>query len=285
MAQGRASAPTGSPASKPKKKADWSRWRDLLPRVASAMAITPPVLGALWIGGIAWVALVTLFATVAVLEWASLCRQKLDSANALIAIATLPVAQLAHLALPGPWPPLAVIAVAGAYLAGSHRLLGAGVLYVGAGYFGLLLLRLGPGGLQNVLFVLFVVWANDIGAYIAGRLIGGRRMAPKLSPGKTWAGAGGGLVLAIAAGLGVAMWAGAGHAGQYRAEGLAAVLSVFAQAGDLMESALKRRSGRKDSGTLLPGHGGVLDRVDGLLAAAAAAVVWQFAWQGLYLWQ
>ena len=289
MAQGRASVPhAGKPGASPKKKADWSRWRDLAPRVASAMAITPPVLGALWLGGLTWTALLTLLAALAVLEWATLCRQKMDSTNAIIAAATLPAAQVAHLSLPGPWPPAVVIAVAGAYLAGSNRLLGAGVLYVGAGYAGLLLLRLGAGGFENVLFVLLVVWASDIGAYIAGRLIGGRRLAPKLSPGKTWAGAGGGLVAAIAAGLAMAMWSGAGHTGQYRAEGLAALLSIIAQCGDLMESALKRRSGRKDSGTLLPGHGGLLDRVDGLLAAAAAALCWQLVWQanggGTYLW-
>jgi phosphatidate cytidylyltransferase len=138
-----------------------------------------------------------------------------------------------------------------------------------------------------------VVWANDIGAYLAGRLIGGRRMAPRLSPGKTWAGAGGGFVFAVATGLAVAAWCGANYAGQFRAEALAALLAILAQAGDLAESALKRRTGRKDSGQLIPGHGGLLDRVDGLLAAAIGALVWQQAaqliWpqmgQGAVLWQ
>jgi phosphatidate cytidylyltransferase len=270
---------------KPKPKAGLSPWRDLAPRLASAMAILPPVLGALYLGGIAWAALLTLFAAVVVLEWATLCRQKLDSPITLLAAAVLPAAQLALLVFGGFWPPAGVIAVAGAYLAGRNPLLGAGVLYVGAGYFGLLLLRQGAGGLENVLFVLFVVWANDSGGYAAGRLIGGKRLAPHLSPGKTWSGAGGSLVFSILAGLGVAIWAGASHAGQYRAEGLAAMLSLCAQFGDLAESALKRQSGRKDSGSLLPGHGGLLDRVDGLLAAAAAAMVWQLVWRGTYLWQ
>jgi phosphatidate cytidylyltransferase len=287
MAQGPASAPAGRPAAKPKPKPGVasSRWRDLWPRIASAMALAPIVLGAIWEGGLVWQALLTLLATVAVLEWAGLCHQKLDSFLALTAAATLPAAQAAYFAAGGPLAAAAVIVVFGAYMTGRHQLLGGGVFYVGAGYLGLLLLRQGAGGLENLLFVVLVVWANDIGAYIAGRLFGGKRLAPKLSPGKTWAGAGGGLVFAIAAGLGVAMWSGASHIGQYWAEGIAAVLSICAQAGDLMESALKRRSGRKDSGMLLPGHGGLLDRVDGLLAAATVACVWQLAWRGTYLWQ
>ena len=125
--------------------------------------------------------------------------------------------------------------------------------------------------------------------YLAGRLIGGRRLAPKLSPGKTWAGAGGGLVFSIVTGLAVAMWFNATPTGQFRAEGLAALLSVVAQGGDLMESALKRQSGRKDSGQLIPGHGGILDRVDGLLGAAVAALLWQLlahhATLGAELWR
>jgi phosphatidate cytidylyltransferase len=279
-----ASGKAGTPPSG-KPKAASQRWRDFAPRLFSAMALAPIVLFAVWQGGLVWQALLTLVATVAVVEWAGLAALKLDSTLAVAAAASVPAAQAAYLATGMRSAPALVLMLAGAVLAWRHRLLGGGVLYVGAGYLGLLFVRNGAGGLENLLFVLLVVWANDIGAYAAGRLIGGRRMAPKLSPGKTWAGAGGGLVLAIAAGLGVAIWAGAGHAGQYRAEGIAAVLSVFAQAGDLLESALKRHSGRKDSGSLIPGHGGVLDRVDGLLAAAMATLVWQLAWQGAYLWQ
>jgi phosphatidate cytidylyltransferase len=288
MAHGQASAGKPPPASPPparKPRQASPRWRDLAPRVASAMAILPPVLGTLWLGGLAWTALLTLLAAVAMLEWATLCRQKLDSPLALVAAGTLPAAQVAHLGLPGFWPPAIVLALAAAFLAGINRLLAAGVVYVGAGYAGLLFLRQGAGGLHNVLFVLLVVWATDIGAYAAGRLIGGAKMAPALSPGKTWSGAGGGLVIAIAAGLATAVYFGASRDGQFMAEGLAALLSVVAQGGDLMESALKRRSGRKDSGSLLPGHGGLLDRVDGLLAAAAVALGWHLAWGGTYLWQ
>jgi phosphatidate cytidylyltransferase len=264
-----------------------SRWRDLAPRVASAMALGPIVLGAVWFGGLAWQGLLTLFATVAMVEWAGLCGLKLDGWLSVAAAASVPAAQAAYLATGLDWAPAVVLLAVAAALNGWHRLLAGGVLYVGAGYCALLLLRHGSSsaGMANLLFVLLVVWANDIGAYAAGRLIGGRRMAPRLSPGKTWAGAGGGLVFSLAAGLAVAAWFGADYPGQYRAEGLAAGLSVCAQAGDLLESALKRRSGRKDSGHLLPGHGGLLDRVDGLLPAVAAALLWQLAWRGVLLWQ
>jgi phosphatidate cytidylyltransferase len=262
-----------------------SRWRDLLPRVASALALGPLVLGAAWQGGLYWQALATLLATVAVIEWAALCKLKLDGPPALTAIATLPAAQVAYFVTHVPWAPAAAVLALGNVLAWWKRMLGLGVLYIGVGYVCLMVLRDRHGGHPNLLFLLLVVWANDIGGYVAGRLIGGRRMAPSLSPGKTWSGAGGGLVCAVFAGLGVAAWYGAGQAGQFRAEGLAAAISVLAQAGDLLESAMKRRFGRKDSGDLIPGHGGVLDRVDGLLAAAPPVLAWQFIWQGAYLWQ
>ena len=288
-----APGPVRNAAGQPVARVVGERWRDLAPRVASAMALGPIALAAVWWGGIAWQALLTLLATIAVLDWAGLCNLKLDSTLAISAAASVPAAQAAYLATGRQALPVAVIAVAAAALAWRQRLLGAGVLYVGAGYLGLLLLRVGGGGLANVVFVLLVVWANDIGGYVAGRLIGGRRMAPRLSPGKTWAGAGGGLVFSVVAGLAVAAWFGADRAGQFRAEAVSVVLSVLAQAGDLAESALKRRTGRKDSGQLIPGHGGILDRVDGLLAASAGALVWQvvtqFFWppigQGVVLWQ
>ena len=278
MAQGQARNAAGQPVA----RVVGARWRDLAPRVASAMALAPIVLFAVWQGGIVWQGLLTLLATIALLEWAGLCALKLDHPMVMTAAASVPAAQAAYLATGEEAVPVAVIAGFACVVAWRHRLLGAGVLYVGAGYLGLLLVRSGAGGLANLVFLLLVVWANDIGGYVAGRLIGGRRLAPRLSPGKTWAGAGGGLVFAIAAGLAVAAWFGAGHAAQYRAEGIAAVLAVLAQAGDLAESAMKRRTGRKDSGNLIPGHGGLLDRVDGLLAAATGALVWQVIAQSIW---
>lgn len=144
--------------------------------------------------------------------------------------------------------------------------------------FALIWLRADPAaGRANVLFVVVVVWASDIGAYLTGRLIGGARLAPRISPGKTWSGAAGGLLAAVAVGV---------IAGRLPGGVVAAALSVVAQAGDLAESAAKRHAGVKDSGTLIPGHGGLLDRLDGLIAAGPAAALLAFVLgPGVALWQ
>jgi phosphatidate cytidylyltransferase len=156
-------------------------------------------------------------------------------------------------------------------LAGGNAFaLGAAVFYLGVPFACLVWLRLGaPGGLIFTLWLLLVVAATDTGAYVAGRSIGGPRLAPALSPGKTWAGLFGGMLAAAVTGAVFVLFV-RGHGPQAALSSglLAAVLAVVAQCGDLTESWLKRRSGYKDSGRLLPGHGGLLDRVDGLLFAA-----------------
>ena len=181
------------------------------------------------------------------------------------------------------WIALIVAAVAVALHEGARMGLpaapalagGAWILLAGAA---LIWLRAEPvDGRGNVLFVLATVWASDIGAYAVGRLVGGRRLAPRISPGKTWSGAVGGLLAGALVGV---------AAGALRGVLVAALLSVLSQAGDLAESAAKRRAGVKDSGALIPGHGGLLDRVDGLLAAApAAALLVLIFGPGVALWQ
>ena len=125
------------------------------------------------------------------------------------------------------------------------------------------------GGSESLFWVLAVVWATDIGAYAFGRLIGGPKLAPAISPNKTWSGALGGLACAILASAAV-FW-GYQHAISLGLALVAGLLSIISQAGDLFESALKRRYQVKDSGALIPGHGGVMDRFDGLWAAAPVA--------------
>jgi phosphatidate cytidylyltransferase len=148
-----------------------------------------------------------------------------------------------------------------------------GVVYLALPAAGLILLRqaVPPVGWASILLLLTVVWATDIAAYFAGRTFGGPKLWPRVSPKKTWSGALGGLAAALIAGGAVAALTGAG--GFWLGVVLAAPLSIAAQAGDLFESAVKRRFGVKDSGTIIPGHGGVLDRVDGLLGAAALALL------------
>jgi phosphatidate cytidylyltransferase len=122
-----------------------------------------------------------------------------------------------------------------------------------------------PDGAATILWLLAVVWAADIGAYFTGRAIGGPKLAPAISPGKTWSGFAGGMVLAVLVGGGGG-WLKAGDV-SLPAVAVAAVVAVASVAGDLLESWVKRRFGAKDSGTIMPGHGGVLDRIDGLLTA------------------
>jgi phosphatidate cytidylyltransferase len=138
------------------------------------------------------------------------------------------------------------------------------VPYVGLPLIALLVMRDRADGFLLTLWTFIVVWATDIGAYFAGRAIGGPKLAPRISPAKTWAGLGGGVAAAWGAG---ALTASQGHLPTALLY-LGAPMAVLAQAGDLFESWLKRRAGVKDSGSILPGHGGALDRLDGLVPVA-----------------
>ena len=129
-------------------------------------------------------------------------------------------------------------------------------------------------GLVAAIWLLATVWAIDICAYFAGRFFGGPKLAPRISPKKTWAGLIGGMAGAVAVAVVTSIWIGSGSAAILAV--IAVALTVLEQAGDFAESALKRRAGVKDSGTLIPGHGGILDRVDGLVAVTLGAAVLAF---------
>jgi phosphatidate cytidylyltransferase len=146
----------------------------------------------------------------------------------------------------------------------------AGVLYAGAGLVAPVLLRADPEfGFAALILLFAVVWGTDIFGYFAGRAIGGPKLWPRVSPKKTWAGAIGGALAAVVAAMVIAAALGLANV---RAIGIVALLlSIVSQAGDLMESAIKRRFGAKDAGHLIPGHGGLMDRLDGFVAAAFAA--------------
>ncbi len=134
------------------------------------------------------------------------------------------------------------------------------------------------GGAETVFWVLAVVWATDIGAYFAGRLIGGPKLAAAISPNKTWSGAIGGAVSAVLAAIGIAVFFEVSPS--LLSVALAFILSAASQVGDLIESRFKRVHGVKDSGTWMPGHGGVMDRVDGLWAVTPFAAFICAALQG-----
>jgi phosphatidate cytidylyltransferase len=155
----------------------------------------------------------------------------------------------------------------------------AGFFYAAAALVASVLVRLDPNeGLAALIFVLLVVWVTDIGGYFAGRGIGGPKLWPRVSPKKTWAGALGGFAgsLVIAAGF-----AAFGLGKPLPLLLLAAILSVASQLGDLFESAVKRRFGVKDSSHIIPGHGGLLDRLDGFVAAIVLAALFGFLRGGI----
>jgi len=164
----------------------------------------------------------------------------------------------------------ALLSGAVAWVAGGRPLwTSLGVAYVGLPALSLIWLRAAPElGLSALLWLLIVVWTTDTAAYFSGRAIGGPRLAPRISPSKTWSGLCGGMLGAALTGA-LTTWL-LGSERLLQAAGLGAVLAIVAQLGDLAESALKRAAQVKDSGSLIPGHGGLLDRVDGLLFAAPA---------------
>jgi phosphatidate cytidylyltransferase len=156
----------------------------------------------------------------------------------------------------------------------------AGVLYIGLPSLALVWLR--EQGRETLFWLMCLVWATDIGAYAAGRAIGGPKLLPLISPKKTWAGLAGGVISAAVVGAVTGAFTGVSPSG---VAGLSGGLAIVAQAGDLTESWVKRHFGVKDSSAIIPGHGGVLDRLDGLLATAPVVAVICLAFGGgLPLW-
>lgn len=243
-------------------------------RALSALVLAPMVLGIAWAGGWAFTALVALAALIMAYEWDRLCRgEELGAVGATSAAVILIalVLGVGHVA----YAFLALALGAGlvaalARLAGRHPLWAAlGVVYVGLPCVSIIWLRAAPeAGRETILWLLALVWATDIGAYFVGRTIGGSPMVPRLSPGKTWSG--------LVGGIACAALVGAAAARVVEAPGVAllvilsAALAALSQLGDVAESSIKRHFGVKDSGRLIPGHGGMLDRVDGLMFATVA---------------
>lgn len=172
---------------------------------------------------------------------------------------------------------LAMLGIGAAVIAGvappeKRTWAAGGVIYAGLVLASPVLLRRDPQyGMLALLYLFAIVWSTDILAYVGGRLIGGPKLAPSVSPKKTWSGAIVGTLAGIGAGIAVVLLA--GLANPLAVAGLALLLSAVAQVGDLGESAVKRHFGVKDSSRIIPGHGGLMDRLDGFLAAATAAAV------------
>ncbi|USI72502.1 phosphatidate cytidylyltransferase [Sphingomonas morindae] len=226
--------------------------------VLGAVAIAAIVLG----GDLFWV-LLSAAALVMLTEWAAMIRvERWRRWLALIGLGIALLLEQPHLEVP--------VVAALPWLIGASLLVGLitrrarlalGMLYAGLPVLALFFLRDQYDGVALSIWALIVVIATDIGAYFTGRAIGGPKLAPALSPNKTWAGLIGGIVAASLVGLGL------GHVFHVpqALTAFSGVLAIAAQAGDLYESAMKRRAGVKDSGHVLPGHGGVMDRLDGMV--------------------
>jgi phosphatidate cytidylyltransferase len=255
---------------------------NLVARIAAALVLAPIAIGAAYLGDGWWAGLVTLACVGLFVEWLTVvgCAQR--SAVIAVGVAALMLSGMG-LALDRIDAALVVLAVglAGvAAIAGSLRFwAAAGFLYAAIAQLASILVRLDPiKGLSALILVLLVVWATDIGGYFAGRSIGGAKLWPRVSPKKTWAGAIGGFIASLLVATG---FFGFGEGKSLPLLLLAAALSVAAQLGDLMESAVKRRFGVKDSSHIIPGHGGLMDRLDGFVAAIALAALFGFLRYGV----
>ncbi len=240
-------------------------------RVLTALLLAPPVVAAAYFGSPYLEILVVGGFTVAAWEWLRLSQPGGPSRTGWMVVASVAAALTA--AAFGYYERALLFAVVGAVGGllqfprgvGAALWSGVGALYLSAGGLGLVYLRESfPDGREIVLWIFALVWATDTGAMLAGRLIGGPKLAPGISPNKTWAGlAGGAAAAALVGALAAELWV-AWSAGVLALASLG--LALIEQAGDLFESSLKRRAGAKDSSRLIPGHGGLLDRIDGLLA-------------------
>ncbi|HEY6601225.1 MAG TPA: phosphatidate cytidylyltransferase [Xanthobacteraceae bacterium] len=249
---------------------------ELALRVGSALVLVPLAIGTAYLGG--W--LFALFwgaAAMGVLwEWTALVARNDQrsvplTGGASLALAVVLVAA-GHLLAAVVVLAMGAIGAASLALAERRTWVAGGIPYAGALALAPIVLRADDAdGFLAVIFLFAIVWTTDISAYFAGRALGGPKLMPQVSPNKTWAGAVGGLIASVVVTLALAKMA--GLTALFALAMLAVVLSVFAQGGDLFESFLKRRFHAKDSSHLIPGHGGLMDRLDGFVSASVAAAL------------
>jgi phosphatidate cytidylyltransferase len=248
--------------------------RNLLMRIAVAAVLIPLAVAIAYAGGWLWTALVTLAAIGLFVEWLAIVGLAGAMRVTVPGVAALAVAGLCFAIgrLDAALIVLAAGFVAVVSIAPERRSwAAAGFLYAAAAEIASVLVRLDPvKGFAALMFVLLIVWVTDSGGYFAGRGIGGPKLWPRVSPKKTWAGAAGGFAASLAVACGFAAFD-LGKISPLLM--LSGVLSVVSQLGDLFESAVKRRFDVKDSGHIIPGHGGLMDRLDGFVAAVVVAAL------------
>ncbi len=251
--------------------------RDLARRVLSALVVAPPAILAVAAGGTYFDVLVLAAVVVLAWEWGRMCDCRFGVAGVIL-VASVAAVALAGAAHAWRWGlGISALGAFAVFLAERRRNPDAaawaafGALYIGLPALAALWLRADPeAGRATMLWLIAVTAATDIGAYAVGRTIGGAKLAPHISSGKTWVGLAGGIGAAAAAGYAFAAFAGGNGALLASAS---ALLACVGQGGDLFESFAKRRFGRKDMSGLIPGHGGLFDRVDGLVAVIMVAAL------------
>ncbi|KOY08921.1 phosphatidate cytidylyltransferase [Bradyrhizobium diazoefficiens] len=251
-------------------------------RVLAALVLAPLAIALAYAGGWLWALLVTLVSIGLFAEWLMVVGA---GSVALTASGTIVLAIMGSCVAFGALKTAIVTGLVGGAIVtliarGKFVWAAAGFAYASAALLASILVRQDlVNGFAALMFVLLVVWVTDIGGYFAGRGIGGPKLWPRVSPKKTWAGALGGFAASLAVAAGFAA-CGLGKAVPLLL--VSAVLSVVSQLGDLFESAVKRRFGVKDSSHLIPGHGGLLDRLDGFVAAILAAWIIGFLRHGVH---
>lgn len=254
--------------------------RNLVMRVAAAAVLAPLAIAIAYAGGWLWLGFVTLAAIGLYVEWLTIVGARTPRVTAAGVMALFGAAVWLGLGRIGATYVFVALGVILAALLSPHRRGWAalGGCYAFAALIASVAVRLDPGwGFTALMFVLLIVWVTDIGGYFAGRGIGGPKLWPRVSPKKTWAGAIGGFAASLMVAAGFAAF-GLGKALPMLL--LGAILSIASQLGDLFESAVKRRFGVKDSSHIIPGHGGLLDRLDGFVAAVVLAAIFGFLRSG-----
>lgn len=253
--------------------------REMRLRLVSAIVLIPVVLGATWLDEVSFAFIVALTGTLVLHEWLRMIGAGDIVTLRWIGWIGLVLIAATALAVSTVWALLLipVVVVAAAVAAWRHRMhvavrwVSAGIVYASIAIVALIELRKGEDGFGAVMFVFLVAWATDIAAFFVGRKVGGPKLWRRVSPSKTWSGAIGGLVAGTLFGALVA------YVLDQRVTLAtlltALVVAMAAEAGDLLESAAKRRFAVKDAGSLIPGHGGVMDRVDGLIVASLVTVL------------
>lgn len=253
------------------------KFADLGRRSISAVILAPLVVAVILQGGMWFQLAVGLAGVVMAREWVNIVHGGNDKQFAIHACAALCAAFLLQAegldAASGAILVLWIFsAVASVVQTGEGSIWSYfGVFYLSLPLLAMVLLRVDPEfGTAAIFWCVFLVWGADVCAYCAGRLIGGRKLAPRISPKKTWAGLGGAVVGAVVVSL---IFSFINGLYAFPLAIIAAIAGVIEQGGDILESAMKRRFNVKDSGNLIPGHGGILDRVDGLIAVVFFAAI------------